>query len=584
MSLLLTALLLIFSCYQTLAAWRVETATINMVSMDSVTGEITEVYEQNPTIYPGAEVEKVVRVKNTGTAAVFVRVKITKLWEDPALPANNILIDFNQTDWYYDAADGYFYYRRALLPGESTQPLMESFRLDGSSGSAYRGKTASIVVSMECIQANEAGAGYWGGTLKNLGVRYVTGPAVNVKTTVHFVSPEKGFIFEINNGDLFANFKKLLPGDSRSQEIEVKNIWSEGVEIFLRAEDTQQQGDAQTLRLLERLLKEYAAIRITDESGKVIYEGPVWGKPDSDLAAPASMRHQYSLGSFAPNQAKKLLMSLSLDERMDNELRALLGRIKWVFSASGSDTRSVSVSKVWAGADSPPPGESILVQLYRGGVPYGNCVTLNAGNRWFYTWEGLDPDGPWTVDEFDVAEGYAKTISGSASTGFVITNTRDPNAPKRMLVNGGKTWNHGSNPAGKWPKSIALRLSANGVFILQKEVGEAEHWSWSIRMDKYGEDGKEIVYTVDEAPVNDYIKAVDGYNVINTYKPGDPTSNNTPNPATPKTAETPVPKWTIPKTGDGSNLWLWVALMAVSATMLPLLLAWNRKVKKQARA
>lgn len=346
MALLLTTLLLIVSGSQTFAAWRAEGSTINMISMDSVTGEITEVYHQNPTVYPGAEVEKVVRVKNTGTAAVFVRVKITKIWGDsrgadgkvvpnPALPTDSILIDFNKTDWYYDAADGYFYYKKALLPGESTEPLMKSFRLDEKSGAACRGKTADITVAMECVQANEAGAGYWGGTLKSLGVRYVTGPAVNIKTSAAFVSPEKAFTFEINGGDLFSNFKKLLPGDSRSQEIEIKNIWSEDVEIFLRAEDTQQQGDAQTLRLLETLLKKYAVIRITDESGKTIYEGPVWGNPGKDEAAPGSMRYPYSLGRFAPNQAKKLLVTLSLDETMDNELRELLGRIKWVLSASG---------------------------------------------------------------------------------------------------------------------------------------------------------------------------------------------------------------------------------------------------------
>jgi hypothetical protein len=208
---------------------------------------------------------------------------------------------------------------------------------------------------------------------------------------------------------------------------------------------------------------------------------------------------------------------------------------------------SVSVYKVWAGTDIPPGG--ILVQFYRNGVPYGNCVALNTGNNWCYTWDDLNPDAIWTVDEFDVAEGYTKKITGSAATEFVITNTKDSNAPAKVLISGSKTWEHGANPAGKQPKSIILRLYANGEFLLQKEIGEAEHWSWSVRMDKCDKDGKEIVYTIDEAPVDGYIKAVDGYDLINIYKDG-------PDPGGPGTPG-------LPKTDDINNLILWLALMGV---------------------
>jgi len=205
--------------------------------------------------------------------------------------------------------------------------------------------------------------------------------------------------------------------------------------------------------------------------------------------------------------------------------------------------RSMSVHKVWAGVDSPPSG-GILVQLYRNGAPYGSCVTLNAGNHWSYTWENLSPDHTWTVDEFDVPAGYVKTITGNTG-GFVITNTRHANPPEKTVIRGSKTWNHGSNPADKWPKNILLRLYADGVFILQKEVGEPEHWSWSIRMDRYDQNGREIVYTIDEAPVSDYIKAVDGYDLFNLYRYG---------------PDKPTP----PRTDDLNHLVLWLTLTGLS--------------------
>jgi len=211
---------------------------------------------------------------------------------------------------------------------------------------------------------------------------------------------------------------------------------------------------------------------------------------------------------------------------------------------------SLSVYKVWAGAASPAGG--ILVQLYRDGVPYGNCVTLHAGNLWSHTWDNLSQDDTWTwtVDEFDVPEGFAKAISGGASGGFVITNTLSPNAPQKVLISGTKTWEHGSNPINLRPTSIVLQIRANGVFILQKEVGEAEHWSWSVRMDKYDKDGKEIVYTVDEAPVAGYVKAVDGYNLLNIH------------------STYGKPPYTLPRTDDLNNLFAWLAVMGVSAAGL----------------
>jgi hypothetical protein len=71
------------------------------------------------------------------------------------------------------------------------------------------------------------------------------------------------------------------------------------------------------------------------------------------------------------------------------------------------------------------PG-GVLAQLYRNGQPQGSAVTLNAANLWTHTWDGLNAGDTWTVDEIDVPGGYEKTISGSASTGFVITNSKNP--------------------------------------------------------------------------------------------------------------------------------------------------------------
>ena len=83
---------------------------------------------------------------------------------------------------------------------------------------------------------------------------------------------------------------------------------------------------------------------------------------------------------------------------------------------------SVSVFKIWKGTNNPP--NNVVVQLYRNGDPYGGAVSLNAGNYWSYTWDSLNPKYTWTVDEPAVPTGYKKSVSGSVSTGFIITNTK----------------------------------------------------------------------------------------------------------------------------------------------------------------
>ena len=305
------------------------------------------------------------------------------------------------------------------------------------------------------------------------------------------------------------------------------------------------------------------ASKVTDNDGKAVFKGLSAG-----LYLVSQVEDEDSKYVIAPY----LVMVPSLNVKLQGWNHNVIAYPKSEPVKRDVKTNTVSVYKVWAGVDCPPD-VSILVQLYRGGVPYGNCVTLDARNNWSYTWEGLDQEGPWTVDEFDVAEGFAKTIAGSASTGFVITNTRrSPGAPEKTLVSGSKTWEHGSNSIGKWPKFIVLRLSANGVFILQKEVGEVEYWSWSIRMDKYDKDGKEIVYTVDEAPVEHYSKTVSGFDIFNIYRPDGPGTPGTP-------GKPGKPGANGPRTDDLSNLALWLTLMGLSLVALITLFifAWRRK-------
>ena len=172
-------------------------------------------------------------------------------------------------------------------------------------------------------------------------------------------------------------------------------------------------------------------------------------------------------------------------------------------------------------------------------------------------------DSGYTFAPFLAAVPGAPAVRGQETgvTAYPKIQKRDtiPDAPEKILVSGGKHWEHGANPEGKRPKSIDLRVYADGVFVLQKRITEVEHWSWSLCMDKYDRNGKEIVYTVDEAPVYSYVKTVDGFNLINTFI-------TVPGTIVPGSAGSL--RYILPRTGDLDDPALWLALLALSSVGL----------------
>ncbi len=372
---LLTLLLIIsflLSSGLTLASWRSEGSTINSITVGSVSGHIIEEYEQGQTLSPAATVTKKVQVENTGTLDVAVRVKVEKVWGDyrdksgqlvvnHTLSTDNIQIDYNTSDWFYQN-DGYFYYKGVLSPNEMTPALFDSFTIDGeTTGGAYKNKSADIIVTMELVQAAYHGISYWGMSFEDLGITYSQTEEIPVVTTVNFNGASKGFSFETNNGDLFANFKNLIPGDSRSQVVTVTNRWNKQTEIFLNATFVEQTASEETRSLVERLLHEYAIITVSDNRGEMIYRGPIYGNYDIEPNGTNSMKYPISLGKFKADETKNLYISLSVDTAMNNEYKDLLGLIRWSFSAEGNEGIIDDPS-----IDVPITGDNVNTMIYAG--------------------------------------------------------------------------------------------------------------------------------------------------------------------------------------------------------------------------
>lgn len=337
----------LFSSVTAYASWTASGGTDNFLSMGSYKTSIEEEYTQPDHVDPTQEVSKIVNVKNSGSVGAFVRVAIEKQIGDVDKDGNfvpdekpdpdMILIHYNDTIWK-DGGDGYFYYLKELKAGETTeQPLFKSYILSEKAGNEYKKKQGHIIVKMESIQAEGDAVSLWGKTISELGIQYKAPEQESRDTSVTFLGKDKGFDIENTKTDLFANFKNLTPGTSRTQVIKVSNSSTKEVEISLKAEMPEQESMSQEqLELVNKLLNEYAEIRI-ENNGNTLYTGPVSGRPELQSKG-------VSLGKYAAGSTNDMTVTLSVSPEMDNQYLDLLGKVRWVFTADGEDDTANTVN------------------------------------------------------------------------------------------------------------------------------------------------------------------------------------------------------------------------------------------------
>ena len=125
------------------------------------------------------------------------------------------------------------------------------------------------------------------------------------------------------------------------------------------------------------------------------------------------------------------------------------------------------------------------------------------------------PFGEYTVEEITAPEGYRITEGIENITIEVDEMTEIEIANEAIVeVAGKKTWYDGSKK--NRPESIIVKLLANDTEIDEKEITEEMDWKYSFtNLDKYDEEGAEIIYTIEEVEVDGYISQNDGYDLIN---------------------------------------------------------------------
>ena len=179
--------------------------------------------------------------------------------------------------------------------------------------------------------------------------------------------------------------------------------------------------------------------------------------------------------------------------------------------------------------------------------------------------EGKVIEYTWT--ESKLPEGYELTGTSTNGTITTITNTHIPEVTEATVK---KVWNDANNQDGKRPESLEVTLS-NGTKVT---LNEKNGWTATVEnLPKY-KDGKVIEYTWTES------KLPDGYELTNIASEGTITTiTNTHIPEKPNEPEEPNKphRGGSARTGDNSNVFLWIVIMTLSIVAAIAVIFYKRK-------
>lgn len=137
----------------------ITTGGVEIAVQEWADDEKTKPFENLSGVMPNTTVTKIAEIKNTGASDAWVRVKVEKsikLQGEGTPDTGLVELTINTTDW--TEKDGYFYYTKALKPGEVTAPIFTAVTFKADMGNEYQNATATVDVSAQAVQTANNGA------------------------------------------------------------------------------------------------------------------------------------------------------------------------------------------------------------------------------------------------------------------------------------------------------------------------------------------------------------------------------------------------------------------------------------------
>ena len=201
------------------------------------------------------------------------------------------------------------------------------------------------------------------------------------------------------------------------------------------------------------------------------------------------------------------------------------GSSKTITNTHAPETIEVAGSKTWDDAndqDGLRP-DSITINLLADGKIIDTIeVKEDAKGSWKWSFTDLPKYRDQGVEiVYSITETLDETTAAAYSVKVNGNNVTNTHTPATVDVAGSKVWIDLNDSHHTRPKSITIRLLADGKEIASRTVSVENNWSWSFTdLPKYAEGkiGQEVVYTVTEDSVAGYVTTQNGYSFTNTVQ------------------------------------------------------------------
>lgn len=288
----------------------------------SVNGNGTETtYNENAqTVLPGEVISLIPRVSNLGDDC-YIRVKFSYIDADNVTISVNDNVSMENEKWI--KCGEYWYLKTIIKSGENID-LFKTLKIPTDIPNKYQNQIVQLNITAEAVQSTNFNPNFnsnkpWEevNARKSTNNMYKT-DKVQLNSNVKVEYENNADIYINVPEDFFGKLGYVLPGDSITQQIKIKNTSKEELEYQLCTNTTNDISG----KALELLKKINLTINAED---KKIYDGSLY-KIDN-----------CSLGKYKPDQESIITFTINIPKELENEYSELHTLINWKFSVMGAE-------------------------------------------------------------------------------------------------------------------------------------------------------------------------------------------------------------------------------------------------------
>lgn len=269
-------------------------------------------YQNDKQVLPGQTVDKIVRITNNANAS-WIRVKVEYTSEEGLDSLTDDELTLADGDW--EKIGDYYYYKKPVAKDESVD-FLKRVQIPASWDSTYAEKGFSMILTADAVQEANFTPDWnasdpWFGTVIETCVHTSYDPklAGNQAFSVVFENGADGLVK--TGEDFFSNWASLMPGDTVSGQVTLKNSYRRTVAMYFKTESI---ADDALLKVLHLEIK---------NGDTVIYSGTMDG----------AVTERVKLASLAMNEEAILTYTVSVPKELNNSYALSKTQTKWIFSA-----------------------------------------------------------------------------------------------------------------------------------------------------------------------------------------------------------------------------------------------------------